>query len=120
MLKNARPESAKRESILRADGYPAYTTGVGWTGYSEEKRRRLCREALAEGYSRFKAKVGSPLVAEDRDRLRIIREEIGPEALLAVDANQKWDVQEAIGVMKQLTDFNLLWIEEPTSKNRKI
>lgn len=62
--------------------------------------------------------MGSPLVAEDRDRLRIIREEIGPEALLAVDANQKWDVEEAIEVMKQLTDFNLLWIEEPTSKKK--
>lgn len=104
----------EREKNLRAHGFPAYTTGVGWTNYDEDKRRRLCREALAEGYTRFKAKVGTTH-EEDSKRLRIIREEIGYERTLMVDANQKWDVEEAIDRMKALAAYKPLWIEEPTS-----
>jgi L-fuconate dehydratase len=103
-----------REQELLRDGYPAYTTSVGWLGYSDEKIRRLCREALADGWTRFKLKVGAD-VEDDRRRARVVREEIGPDAMLAVDANQRWGVDEAIVWMAQLAEFDPYWIEEPTS-----
>ncbi len=105
---------AQREAVLRRDGYPAYTTSVGWLGYDDDKIRRLCRTALAEGWTRFKLKVGADL-ADDRRRARIVREEIGPDAMMAVDANQRWDVGQAISWMADLAEFDPYWIEEPTS-----
>jgi len=113
-LRALAPTRAAREAELRRDGYPAYTTSVGWLGYSDEKIRRLCREALADGWTAFKLKVGAD-VEDDRRRARIIREEIGPDRMMAVDANQRWGVDEAIGWMAQLSEFNPYWIEEPTS-----
>ena len=103
-----------REATLRRHGYPAYTTSVGWLGYSEAKMRRLCREGVAAGWSHFKLKVGSD-VDDDRRRAAIVREEIGPERRLMMDANQRWDVAEAIEWMKALASFDPWWIEEPTS-----
>jgi L-fuconate dehydratase len=103
-----------RETELLATGYPAYTTSVGWLGYDDEKIRRLCREALADGWTRFKMKVGANL-DDDRRRARIIRSEIGPDHMLAVDANQRWDVPVAIAWMRDLAEFDPYWIEEPTS-----
>src|SRR3954451_11629614 len=108
------PGRADREAELRRDGYPAYTTSVGWLGYDDEKIRRLCREALAEGWTRFKLKVGADL-DDDRRRARIVREEIGPDAMMAIDANQRWDVDEAIAWVNALAEFDPYWIEEPTS-----
>ena len=105
---------AEREAELLRDGYPAYTTSVGWLGYDDAKIRRLCQEALAEGWTRFKLKVGAD-VEDDRRRARIVREEIGPELMLAVDANQRWGVDEAIEWMARLAEFDPYWIEEPTS-----
>jgi L-fuconate dehydratase len=105
---------AEREAELRATGYPAYTTSVGWLGYDDDKIRRLCREALADGWTRFKMKVGAN-VEDDRRRARIIRSEIGPDRMLAVDANQRWDVPVAIAWMRELAEFDPYWIEEPTS-----
>src|SRR6186997_221843 len=102
-----------REAELVRDGYPAYTTSVGWLGYDDDKIRRLCREALAEGWTRFKMKVGAD-VADDVRRARMIREEIGPDAMMAVDANQRWGVDEAIAWMARLAEFDPYWIEEPT------
>ncbi len=99
---------------LLESGYPAYTTSAGWLGYPDEKIRRLCREAVAEGYSHIKIKVGRDL-ADDIRRCQIIREEIGGERKLMVDANQVWDVPQALEWMKGLAQFNPLWIEEPTS-----
>lgn len=87
---------------------------MGWVGYTDKKRREMCREAMKDGYTRFKAKVGTSIEA-DKHRLKIIREEIGYENLLMVDANQVWNVDEAISWMKELVDFKPLWIEEPTS-----
>ena len=113
-LQGLAPTRAEREAMLRRDGYPAYTTSVGWLGYDDDKIRRLCREALAEGWTRFKVKVGAD-VEDDRRRTRIVREEIGPGAMLAVDANQRWGVDEAIEWMHQLAEFDPYWIEEPTS-----
>ena len=105
---------AAREAELRRHGYPAYTTSVGWLGYPDDKIRRLCREALAEGWTRFKLKVGAD-VDDDRRRARIVRDEIGPARMLAVDANQRWGVDEAIAWMGRLAEFDPYWIEEPTS-----
>jgi L-fuconate dehydratase len=113
-LERLAPTRADREAELRRDGYPAYTTSVGWLGYPDDKVRRLCREALAEGWTRFKMKVGAD-VADDIRRGRSIRDEIGPEAMLAVDANQRWDVGQAIDWMRQLVPIDPYWIEEPTS-----
>ena len=113
-LRALAPGRAEREAELRRDGYPAYTTSVGWLGYSDEKIRRLCREALADGWTRFKLKVGADL-EDDRRRARIVREEVGPGAMVAVDANQRWGVDEAITWMAGLAEFDPYWIEEPTS-----
>ena len=105
---------AVREAELRRDGYPAYTTSAGWLGYSDEKVRRLCREGIAEGWSHFKIKVGRDL-NDDMRRAGIIRDEIGPDRTLMMDANQVWDVDEAIAFMRELARFDPWWIEEPTS-----
>ena len=107
--------STKQERIdlLLKNGYPAYTTSAGWLGYSDEKMRRLCKEAKAEGFKHMKIKVGSDL-KDDMRRAAIIREEIGEDLQLMMDANQKWDVNEAIFNMQELKKFNPYWIEEPT------
>lgn len=105
---------AEREAEMRQTGYPAYITSAGWLGYSDEEIRQLCREALANGWHDFKIKVGRDL-EDDIRRCRVMREEIGQENRLMMDANQYWDVQEAIDHMRQLAPFNPWWIEEPTS-----
>ena len=110
-LQRTRPE---RESALVRNGYPAYTTSAGWLGYPDEKIRRLCREGIAGGWSHFKIKVGRDL-GDDLRRAALIREEIGPERKLMVDANQVWEVDEAIASMRELARFDPWWIEEPTS-----
>lgn len=114
LLKEKAKDKANRIQKIKDEGYPAYTTSAGWLGYSEELLRKLCRDALANGWDRFKCKVGSD-VKDDIRRLRIIREEIGYDRMLGVDANQKWDVQQAIDWMKQLVEFKPTFIEEPTS-----
>ena len=114
ILRRQVPTRAQRERELRANGYPAYTTSAGWLGYSDEKIRRLCREGMAEGWSHFKIKVGRDL-ADDVRRAALIRQEIGFERKLMVDANQVWEVNEAIASMRELARFDPWWIEEPTS-----
>jgi L-fuconate dehydratase len=108
------PTRAAREAELRETGYPAYTTSVGWLGYPDDKIRRLCREALAAGFTRFKIKVGANR-ADDLRRAALVRQEIGANGVLMVDANQRWDVGEAIDWMTALAPSRPLWIEEPTS-----
>jgi len=105
---------SKRESYLQEHGYPAYTTSAGWLGYTDEHLRQLCREGIAQGWTHFKQKVGRDL-EDDARRARIIREEIGPQRKLMMDANQVWDVDQAIAWMKELARFDPWWIEEPTS-----
>jgi L-fuconate dehydratase len=108
------PTRAARESAIRTEGYPAYTTSVGWLGYSDERLRILCREAVRSGFERFKLKVGQNL-DDDRRRTAIARQEIGSRRTLMLDANQRWDVAEAIEWTRALASSNPLWIEEPTS-----
>ena len=107
---------AKDERLqwLEKNGYPAYTTSIGWLGYSEDKIRRLCKTARHEGWTHFKMKVGRN-ISEDLRRAAIIREEIGPDKKLMMDANQRWEVPEAITYMRQLARYDPWWIEEPTN-----
>ncbi|MFF2831039.1 enolase C-terminal domain-like protein [Cellulosimicrobium cellulans] len=105
---------AERIAHLERTGYPVYTTSAGWLGYDDEKLRRLCQEAVDAGYGHIKLKVGADL-ADDVRRLTIAREVIGPDRTLMVDANQVWDVPQAIEWMAALAPFDPLWIEEPTS-----
>ena len=103
-----------RLAELEQKGYPAYTTSVGWYGFSDEKVRFLCREAIADGWTHFKLKVGGDS-QDDLRRGRIVREEIGWENRLMVDANQRWGVDEAIERTRALSELTPWWMEEPTS-----
>lgn len=114
MLRNNEVDKKKREKFLIENGYPAYTTQIGWLGYSDEKVKELCKQFLDLGFTSFKAKVGQN-IKDDIQRCRLIRETIGYENKLMLDANQVWDVEEAIEWMKQLKEFKPVWIEEPTS-----
>lgn len=114
LLEALAPEKNERARKLMAMGIPAYTTSAGWLGYDDDKIRRLTREAIAAGFSHIKVKVGRN-VDEDVRRCAIVREEIGPDRSLMVDANQVWSVPEAITWMARLAEFRPLWIEEPTS-----
>jgi len=105
---------AERLVRLEAEGYPAYTTSAGWFGFSDEKVRRLCREGLAEGWTHFKLKVGGE-AKDDLRRALLMREEIGWENKLMVDANQKWGVEEAIARTRMLAEAKPYWMEEPTN-----
>jgi L-fuconate dehydratase len=114
ILTDAEPGRAERIEQLRAGGYPAYTTTPGWLGYSDEKLARLSREAVADGFSQIKLKVGGNL-ADDQRRMAIARAAVGPDVRIAVDANQRWDVPDAIAWMNALATHQPYWIEEPTS-----
>ncbi|MEM9047648.1 MAG: enolase C-terminal domain-like protein [Pseudomonadota bacterium] len=105
---------AARTAQMLAEGYPAYTTSAGWLGYSDDKIRSLAQEALDQGWRHFKMKVGADQ-ADDFRRAGLLREVIGPERYLMMDANQVWGVDEAIARMRALARFDPLWIEEPTS-----
>ena len=114
MLRRAEPGREERRALLLADGYPGYTTTPGWLGYSDEKLARLAKEAVAEGFTQIKLKVGASL-EDDIRRVRLARETVGPDIRIAVDANQRWDVAEAIDWVGQLAPYDIAWIEEPTS-----
>lgn len=114
LLRGKESGKAARIAELEATGYPCYTTSAGWLGYSDEKLRRLCQEAIDEGYNHIKLKVGGNL-EDDVRRCAIAREVIGPDRVLMIDANQVWDVDQAIEWTNALAPFDLLWIEEPTS-----
>src|SRR5438067_6989841 len=114
ILRRWEPTRAEREALIRGRGYPAYTTSAGWLGYTDERVRRLLRQSLDDGWTHFKMKVGRDL-SEDVRRAALIREEIGWERGLMLDANQVWDVGQAIEWMKELSSFKPIWIEEPTS-----
>jgi L-fuconate dehydratase len=114
ILRTAAPGKAERIAALMSRGYTAYTTSPGWLGYSDAKLERLAIEAFDEGFRTIKLKVGLN-VEDDVRRLRIVRQALGPDVALAIDANQRWDVGVASSWLKQLAPFNIAWIEEPTS-----
>ncbi len=105
---------AQREAEMLSEGFPAYTTSVAWLGYPDDKLRELCQLGVAEGWTHFKMKVGGG-IEDDARRAALVRGEIGPDRALMMDANQKWEVREAIERMRTLAEFDPLWIEEPTS-----
>ncbi|XP_072544135.1 mitochondrial enolase superfamily member 1 [Salminus brasiliensis] len=113
ILEKAKEGKQQREEQMLKEGYPAYTTSCAWLGYSDEQLTKLCSAALAEGWTRFKVKVGADL-QDDIRRCSLIRKMIGPEKTLMIDANQRWDVAEAISWVTKLAEFRPLWIEEPT------
>ena len=113
ILDKGRDGYSERLRFLEEQGFPSYTTSVGWLGYPDEKVRDLTRAAYAEGWRAMKMKVGGE-IDDDVRRARLIRSEIGPDALLMMDANQIWDVDEAIANMERLAEMNPYWIEEPT------
>ena len=108
------PGKADREAQLLAEGYPAYITSAGWLGYDDDKVRTQCQMAIADGWTALKMKVGRDIV-DDRRRAALIRGEIGPDRLLMLDANQVWDVEEAITNVVSMSELDPYWIEEPTS-----
>jgi len=111
-----RQESGKAQRIasLEQNGYPCYTTSAGWLGYSDEKLRGLCQQAVDAGFNFVKLKVGQDL-EDDIRRVRIAREVLGENRQLMIDANQVWEVDEAIRWVKALSFARPWFIEEPTS-----
>lgn len=114
ILEKTREGRDERLQLLLARGYPAYTTSAGWLGYSDDKLRSLCREAVEAGWTHLKLKVGRDL-EDDVRRLTTVREVVGNNITLMVDANQVWEPSEAVEWMKSLADFDLWFLEEPTS-----
>ncbi|WP_329466925.1 L-fuconate dehydratase [Streptomyces sp. NBC_01431] len=114
ILRRAEPGRRGRTTRLLEHGYPAYTTTPGWLGYSDEKLARLAREAVADGFTHIKLKVGASL-EDDVRRMRTAREAVGDSIRIAVDANQRWDITPAIDWMRALAPYHPYWIEEPTS-----
>lgn len=114
MFRAGQEGKSERIARLKATGYPAYTTGPGWLGYSDDKMQSLARQAVSDGFSMIKLKVGGEL-GEDRRRLRLAREAVGDDVLLAIDANQRWEPDEAAAWINQLAEFTIHWVEEPTS-----
>jgi L-fuconate dehydratase len=114
ILRSQAPTKAERIQRLVLEGYPAYTTSAGWLGYDDDKLRRLCRAALQQGWEHFKIKVGRN-VEDDVRRCAIVREEIGPHRRLMIDANQVWEVAQAVEWVRALARFSPWWIEEPVS-----
>lgn len=114
ILKKAEAGKQDRIATLEREGYPCYTTSAGWLGYDDEKLRRLCHEAIDQGFTHIKMKVGRDL-EDDKRRLRIVREVIGDERFMMIDANQVWEVNQAIDWVKELQPYKPFFIEEPTS-----
>ena len=114
ILKSHQKTKLERVSILENEGYPCYVTSAGWLGYSDKKLQRLCLEAKDNGFEYVKLKVGKDL-KDDMRRLEIARTTLGPDIKIMIDANQVWEVDQAIKWMKSLAEFDPYFIEEPTS-----
>jgi L-fuconate dehydratase len=114
ILRAAQPGRAERIAELERRGYPAYTTTPGWIGYSDERLVQLSRQAVADGFTQIKLKVGADIAA-DAKRLALAREAVGPDIRVAVDANQRWGVAQAIAAIDELAGWDPYWVEEPTS-----
>jgi len=114
ILHAARPGRQQRIAELERSGYPAYTSTPGWIGYSDEKLIRLSRQAVLDGFTQIKLKVGVDL-AMDARRMTLAREAAGPDIRIAVDANQRWGVAEATTAIEALAPWDPYWVEEPTS-----
>lgn len=114
LLRAGRHGATEREALLRERGFPGCTTTPGRLGHSDEELTRLARQAVADGFPQIKLEVGADL-AEDVRRCRIARAVIGPTVRLAVDADRRWNVDEAVRWTRALAEFDPYWVEEPTS-----
>jgi L-fuconate dehydratase len=114
ILRRNAPTKIRREAHLLDEGFPAYTTSAGWLGYPEETLPVRAREALADGFTHLKLKVGGDIDSDLR-RARLVRDAIGPDTRLSLDANQAWGVDQAIAAIRRLSEVDPFWIEEPTS-----
>jgi L-fuconate dehydratase len=114
LLRRGRQDRADRENTLLEHGFPAYTTSPGWLGYSDEKLTRLAKDAVADGFTQIKLKVGADL-EDDMRRFKAARAAVGRDLRIAIDANQRWNVDQAIEWTSALAEFDPYWIEEPTS-----
>jgi len=114
LLRELEPTKAERIATLEREGYPCYTTSAGWLGYDDDKLRHLCQKAVDAGFNHIKLKVGRDK-ADDIRRLRIAREVLGPTRQLMIDANQVWEVSQAVEWVRELAFAEPWFIEEPTS-----
>lgn len=114
LLKAAEPGRAGRVANLESGGYPAYATSPGWLGYADEMVIELSQRAVQEGFRQIKLKVGADL-EDDLRRFKAARKAVGPDVRIAVDANQRWGVQEAITWTRALAPYDPWWVEEPTN-----
>ena len=103
----------QREGVLK-QGYPGYDTSIGWFSYSDEQVRENARRAISSGFGAVKLKVGSPDIARDVRRAKLVREVIGPDAQLMLDVNQQWTLPVAVRTSLELAEIAPYWIEEPT------
>lgn len=106
-----RPERIEQ---LKSEGYPSYTTSAGWLGYSDAALRDKCEDLKRRGWSHFKIKVGRDL-EDDKRRCRVLRQNMGYDAHMMIDANQVWDVPEAIHWIGELAELKPWFVEEPTN-----
>jgi L-fuconate dehydratase len=114
ILEESRTGREQRAQELLDSGFPAYTTAAGWLGYSDEKVTLLVEQALKDGFTHLKIKVGSDIESDMR-RVGMVRKLVGPDIALSIDANQAWDVNEAIANTNRLAVHDLFWVEEPTN-----
>ena len=114
ILSESQNYKENRIKIILEEGYPSYTTAAGWLGYSDEKIVKLCEKYISMGWKHFKIKVGLDLEADVR-RLKLIRETVGNDCYIMVDANQQWSVEQSIKHINAYKEFNLLFVEEPIS-----
>jgi len=113
LLKDNEPGTALRKEILQK-GYPGYDTSIGWFNYSDEKVKENVIRALDQGYQAMKLKVGSPEGDRDIRRAELVRQTAGDSIKIMLDANQQWNIPQALSICKRLAAMNPYWIEEPT------
>jgi len=114
LLSRAEPGRKERIAVLEKNGYPAYATSPGWLGYDDETVIRLSQQAVEDGFRQIKLKVGADL-EDDLRRFKAARKAVGPQVRIAIDANQRWGVQEAIEWTRALAPYDPWWVEEPTN-----
>jgi L-alanine-DL-glutamate epimerase-like enolase superfamily enzyme len=94
------------------DRIPAYAM-VGWLNYDDEHVQRICAQAVEQGFRAVKIKVGYPTLEQDIHRVQIVRQAVGDEVKLMVDANQSLTTKEAIRRGRAFQELGCLWWEEP-------
>ena len=113
LLETHFPSRNERTGVF-ASGYKGYDTSVGWFNYPDEKIVENTRRAMDNGFNALKLKVGSDDPERDIRRAGLIRKTAGDAATIMVDANQKWNLPQALYICEKLGDINPFWIEEPT------